>query len=498
MSSLKKASIISYISVAFYIVTGFIYTPYLIKTLGVSDYGIFSMAASLIGYFSIDFGLSAAITRLTARFLAQNRPDKIRDMLGITVKVYLVIDTIILVLLCLVYTNAETLFTRFSEEEIVKFKYVFIINAIYILINFPMLPMRGLYQAYEMVTELVTIGLIERVVSFTALMLALFWGFGLYGVVVINAISSITAQFFRLFYLYKTRRPGFNLRARDSEISSFVFSFSSWATVAMIADKMFFGIIPTLLGLFTNTVEIALFAVVISIEGYTLSFSKALSGVFLARVTKMTVSDSDMNTRTNYMIRVGRIQLYVIGFIVFALISFGRSFFFFWLGPGFDKSYYCVVLVLTPCVFHLTQTIAEEFIYASNNVKYKALVNIVGSIISIVCIALIAPKHGAYGAAIGVFLSFVMAHNILIDILYYKKMHLNMFLFFQSAHLKILPVFIIMTILALIYQHFSPIQSIVHLFFLMGSWLLVTFGLLYYISMNDEEHQILRQLIRRK
>ncbi len=60
MKSAKKASIISYLTVGFYLVTGFFYTPFLIKTLGVSDYAIFALTASLVGYFSLDFGIGAA------------------------------------------------------------------------------------------------------------------------------------------------------------------------------------------------------------------------------------------------------------------------------------------------------------------------------------------------------------------------------------------------------------------------------------------------------
>lgn len=160
MSSAKKASIISYISVAFYIVTGFLYTPYLVQTLGVSDYGLYALSASLIGYFSLDFGIGAAQTRLTAKFIAEGRADRIRDMLGITIKMYTLIDLIILIILLCIYVNIEEIFTNISGDDIEKFKKVFLVTSLFVLINFPLLPIKGLYQAFDRVVEITTIDLI--------------------------------------------------------------------------------------------------------------------------------------------------------------------------------------------------------------------------------------------------------------------------------------------------------------------------------------------------
>ena len=92
MASVKKTSLLSYISVGFYLLAGFLYTPFLVKTLGVSDYGIYSLSASLIGYFSLDFGIGAAQARLAAKYNLEGRRDKLRDMLGITTRIFAFID----------------------------------------------------------------------------------------------------------------------------------------------------------------------------------------------------------------------------------------------------------------------------------------------------------------------------------------------------------------------------------------------------------------------
>ena len=94
-SHLKYSAILSYIAIVFSVIAGFLYTPYLVKTLGMSDYALYTLSASVIGYFTIDFGIGSAITRYIAKYRAENREEKVKDLLGITLKLYLIIDLII-------------------------------------------------------------------------------------------------------------------------------------------------------------------------------------------------------------------------------------------------------------------------------------------------------------------------------------------------------------------------------------------------------------------
>lgn len=498
MRSAKKTSALSYLSIAFYVIAGFFYTPYLVHNLGLSNYGIYALSASLIGYFSLDFGIGAAQTRLAAKYIAEGTPEKIRNMLGITSRIFLSIDILILSLSALVYFNAAGIFSNLTPDELFKFKRVFIITSLFVLINFPMLPLRGLYQAFDRVYELTLIELSYKISNIGVIVGALYFDLGLYGVVLANVGSNILAQLFRLHYIFRKEHLSINIQARDKQVVQFITSFSLWATVAMVADKFFFGIIPFLLAMFSNSSEVGFFAIVISIEGYTLSISRSLSGIFLPRVMNMVVKDKSMEDKTLLMVRVGRVQLYIVGLIVAGLIGLGKEFIRHWLGNSFDISYYCLVLVITPCAFHLTQTIAEELLLATNKVKYRAYAYVTGSTISVMTIVLLAPKYGALAAAIGVCLSFCLAHNLLIDIFYHKYAGVNMIHFFRQCHVKILPSLILCCILGLILQ--ESIETSSFSFFMVKCllWLLISISILWGLAFNREEKQMVYQLLSLK
>ena len=54
-----------------------LYTPLLIRKLGQSEYGLYSLVASIIGYLLImDLGFGNAIIVYTAKYKAQNKPEE--------------------------------------------------------------------------------------------------------------------------------------------------------------------------------------------------------------------------------------------------------------------------------------------------------------------------------------------------------------------------------------------------------------------------------------
>ena len=63
---IKIGALISYASIAFGIISGILYIPWMIEEIGQSDYGIYTLANSIITLLMIDVGLGAATSRFVA------------------------------------------------------------------------------------------------------------------------------------------------------------------------------------------------------------------------------------------------------------------------------------------------------------------------------------------------------------------------------------------------------------------------------------------------
>ena len=79
---IKFGALLAYFGIGVNILSGLLYTPWMVDRIGKGDYGLYTLANSLITLFLVDFGMSAAVSRYVSNYRAENRKDKIENFLG--------------------------------------------------------------------------------------------------------------------------------------------------------------------------------------------------------------------------------------------------------------------------------------------------------------------------------------------------------------------------------------------------------------------------------
>ncbi len=76
----KKGAFLSVLNMIFSLLIGIVYMPFVLKFLGKSEYGVFSLANSLIAYLAIlDLGFGNALVRYSARAKSEGKEVKINS-----------------------------------------------------------------------------------------------------------------------------------------------------------------------------------------------------------------------------------------------------------------------------------------------------------------------------------------------------------------------------------------------------------------------------------
>ena len=110
---LKFGALISYVAIAINIVTGLLYTPWMIHSIGRENFGLYTLAMSVISLFVFDFGLSSAVTRFITKYLAEGRQDKANNCLGLVYRLYFIIDIVLFLVLVGVFFFIPQIFRHF-------------------------------------------------------------------------------------------------------------------------------------------------------------------------------------------------------------------------------------------------------------------------------------------------------------------------------------------------------------------------------------------------
>lgn len=130
----------SYLAIGVNILAGLLYTPWMIHSIGRENFGLYTLAMSVISLFVFDFGLSSAVTRFIAKYLAEGRQDRADNCMGLVYRLYIIIDIVMMLVLFGVYFFIPQLYKELTLDEIESFKIVYVIAAIYSVISFPFYP----------------------------------------------------------------------------------------------------------------------------------------------------------------------------------------------------------------------------------------------------------------------------------------------------------------------------------------------------------------------
>ena len=108
MNQLKAGAALNYFVIFLNTLVGLLYTPYMLRMLGQSEYGLYSLVASVISYLTIfDLGFGNAIVRYTAKFRAEGKQTEQYEMFGMFFLLYIIIGVIVLIAGSALYFNVD-------------------------------------------------------------------------------------------------------------------------------------------------------------------------------------------------------------------------------------------------------------------------------------------------------------------------------------------------------------------------------------------------------
>ena len=475
---IKRGAIMSYVAIFFNIAAGLVYIPWMIRQIGQSEYGLYSLALTVISFFTMDFGLGEAVARFMSQYNAEGNKQKASEFLGITFKLYIVIDAAIFITLLFVFLFVGNIYTGLTTSELAQFKIVFVIAALYSIASFPFTPLNGVLISNEKFVFYKFTDLLNKVLTVFTMVIVLLLGYRLYALVVVNAIAGLITIALKMNYIRQRKLVSVNFKAKDKTIVRSIFSYSIWTTIIIVSQRFIMNITPTVLAAFAGSVQISLFAIAMTIEGYTWTFANALNGLFLPKVTRMTVHSDESKDVENLMIKVGRIQLVMTGLLIIGFLTMGKEFMILWIGDSFKESYYITMLLIGTGIITLTQQIGNTMLIAINEIRYRAFCASITAGISITISILLSQTYGAIGAGIAILIGNIIGQVIGLNVVYNKVLKINILRFFKECHVKMAFPLIVACIIGYAIQYFLPVQSL--LLFLLKA---CVFGGIYLIIM---------------
>lgn len=495
MSQVRTGAIISYIGLGINILIGLIYTPWMIHSIGQDNYGLYTLAMSIISLFVFDFGLSSAVTRYIAKYLAEGKPTKANDCLGLAYRLYLFIDLILFLVLVSVYFFIPQIYESLSSDEIQKFKIVYIIASVFSILSFPFIPLNGILNASEKFIQLKLCELANKLIIVFSMSICLIMGYGLYALVLVNACSGLIMIILKIICVNKFTAIRVNFHYNNSEEKKELLKFSGWTTVISVSQRMIFNLAPSILGIMSGSSSIAIVGVAITIEGYIFAFANGINGLFLPRVSRILTTDR--NLILPLMVKVGRIELMIISTMVIIFLCVGREFIQLWVGKSFSTAYICALLFILPSIIQMPQEIASTAIVAANKVKHQAYVFILMALTNLALAFIFTKLWGVIGLSISICIAYFV-RTLGMNVLYKRDLDIDIKTFFTQTYKPFFTPIIISIVIGIIINILINGDS---WFIFITKTLILSFVIavsMWRLGMNNCEKEMLTSFLRKR
>lgn len=494
----KKGAILSYVSIIVTTIIQLIYAPFLIRKLGQSEYGLYSLVQSIIGYLTVlDLGFGNAIIVYTAKYRAQKKYDEEKKLHGMFFLIFCIIGIVAAILGLVLYFNVNNLFEKtMTFEELRKAKIMMIILTFNLAITFPFSIYSSIISAYEKFTYQKLLSIISTILKPLIMIPLLLFGYKAITMsIVITAVNMIVLL---SNYLYCKNKLDIKIKFHgfDKVLFKTIFTYSFFIFLSVIVDKVNWSVDQFVLGAVSGTIAVSVYSVASQINTLFINLSTAISGVLLPKMSKMVSENATSDELTNEFIKVGRIQWLIIFLAISGLVLFGKEFIIWWAGDDYLMSYYVAIILTIPISLPLIQNLGISIMQAKNKFKFKAIATSVMAIVNVIISIFLAKKYGPVGSAAGTAISLIVCNVVIINIYYYKVINLNVIKFWKSI-LKMTIPFIIPVACILVIKYITSLTGIISVIVYGSIYTLIYIIIAYKLSINKYEKDLFNGFMKK-
>lgn len=341
----------------------FVLSPFVVRHLGNTNYGIWVLLASLVGYLGLlDFGVRGAVTRYVARLHAEAADTEASRLTSTALTIFSLMGAVAVVVTVLL---ATTIIHRFhiTPAETATARKVVILGGLSVAVTLIGGAFGGVMiglQRFDLEGQLeVGIGVLRA----AAIYFALTAGYGLLALAVIQVATSVmrtTANAWYAFRLYPELRMRWG--AWDPAMFRQIFSFSVFSTILLFSSSVILYSDSVVIGAFLPVAAITFFAIAGNLTEYARSVTRGISTTLTPGVSAIEMEGHAAVTAL--ILRATRLATVLILPISITFLLRGGRFIGLWMGAEYAEASGIVLRILTiSLVFYAaTQVLASSLL----------------------------------------------------------------------------------------------------------------------------------------
>ena len=476
-----------------YIISGvvsFFLSPFIVRHLGNSAYGIWVLLVSLTGYLGfLDLGIRGAVTRYIARFHAEHNHEESSRTVSSAAGLFLIGGIAALMvsagfaLFAVPHFDIPPAYFRAAQL-------VVLIAGANVSISLISGVFGGVLVGLQRFDLHNSIALISTAIRTTAIIVALRSGKGLITLALIQL--TVTLGELILGYIFTRKlypQLHFGMGHMYRTHVALIFSFGIFALLLQASDYLIFYSDALVIGSFLPVSMITFFAIGGNLTIYARDLVGGFSRIMTPMASKMEV-DSDSAKLREAALKAARYCALGILPVFLTFIIRGRSFIGLWMGPSYaDLSGHVLWILSLPWFFAAGAAVLLSVMLGISRHKQVVPVKIAEGLCNLILSIILVRKIGIVGVAWGTAIP-----NIAVSLFYwpwYVRRTLGVPIREYARAAWMLPTLSLLpfAVCSYLVGRFSPATSLLMFFLQVAALLPVAFLGAWYIGLTHEERE---------
>lgn len=487
----KLGIVLSYISIAANAVVQLLYTPIMIRLLGQSEYGVYTLVGSIVSYLSLfSLGFTGAYLRFYSRFSSRNDEKGVARLNGMFLTLFSLMSLAAIVCgMILIQFPTQIFGSKLTASELKTAQLLMVILVFNIALTFPSSLMDSIVSAHEqfLFQRLLTLaGIVAN--PFVCLPLLLL-GYGSVAVVSVTTAITVAKLLCNVWYCCKKLHTKFSFHDFQFGLLSEIAAFSFFLFLNMIIDQINWNVDKLILGHAAGSDSVAVYGVASQLNSMVMTFSTTISSVFSPRINRIAATEGKdaAGSFTRLFIKVGRIQFLVLGLVASGLVVFGQYFIVdIYAGAEYAQAYPVALLLILPALIPWCQNLGIEIQRSVNKHQFRSIIYAFMAVFNVAISIPLARQFGPTGAALGTACSLLVANGLIMNVYYQKAIGIDIIAFWKSifscAKGLLLP-----AMLGAVIMNVMAFDGLAVYFGLILVYTIVYCGSMWRFGMNQEE-----------
>ena len=338
--------LLAWAAFAFTVVVNFFLSPFIVHTLGNTEYGVWVLLASLVGYMGLlDLGVRGAVSRYIARHHARVEDEEAGRVASAGLAIFSAAGLVALAASVVIALVLEHLF-KIPPGTLLVARIVVVLGGLNVAVSLVSGVFGGAVTAMQRFDLDAVVGIGIGALRAVALLAALSAGGGLLALALVQlgcTLLQTLVYFVLTARLYPELR--YRLRGLDGAELRKIFSFSVYSSLLHFSAALIYSADALVIGAFLPVASVTYFAIASTLTDYTRSIIGAISRTMTPRASALDGLGARQELE-QVLLKAGAVSSLVTLPITITFILRGGAFIGLWMGPGYAATSGRILVIL--------------------------------------------------------------------------------------------------------------------------------------------------------